>query len=67
MAKIGDLKVSSAGDYAGGKFYVEQFGYTNASDPHWHVPAWEERGYGNLAGSFATATEAQTAINEELA
>jgi hypothetical protein len=64
MPKIGTVQVNDTG-YAG-EIVIERFGYSNAPEPHWSVPAWEERGMGSLAGPFGSRLEAQVALDSWL-
>lgn len=64
--RIGDIQVTDFAEYGEDKtgFVIEQFAYWNQSEPCWAVPAWDERGYGELCGPFATRPEAEQALAE---
>lgn len=58
-APIGTIRINAT-DYDG-DIVVELFDYSQSGPPHWHVPAWDERGMGSLCGPFQSAREALSA------
>jgi hypothetical protein len=50
------IRINST-DYDG-DVVIELFDFAQGSEAHWHVPAWEERGMGSLAGPFASEHDA---------
>lgn len=59
--RVGDVQVNAT-DYDG-EIVVEQLGYWNG-ELCWAVPAWDERGYGDLEGPFASVAQAEAAVRE---
>jgi len=59
MARPGDIRVNST-DYDG-DVVIEQYAHWNCGLT-WAVPAWEERGDGDLAGPFVNRAEAEDAL-----
>lgn len=43
-------------------FVIEAFHCWNGGEPTWAVPAWDEWGYGEREGVFATRAEAERAL-----
>ena len=63
---IGTCRVVSLADYGeSGGFAIEQFTHCNQPEPMWCIPAWVERGLGNLAGPFTTREQAEAALAED--
>jgi hypothetical protein len=66
--KIGALRVAPWSEYEPGQpgFVIEQFSYTSyrSDPPSWVLPAWEERGCGDLDGVFSTEEAARQALAE---
>ena len=68
MAEVGDVQVNAT-DYEG-RIVIEELGYWCLElQPHWAVPAWEERGFPELEGPFSCVKDAEDAVavyNEEM-
>ena len=57
------VKVIDLIDYNTGEYAIECNDHPFLENG-WCIPAWEERGLGDLSGPFATKEAAQAALNE---